>query len=202
MKKHLLSNRAVILAVSSFTLLLFSSPISAHAATTAPAVPTEAAVVDATGSFESVSQLPVASFENDLIPGTAAYTQTVLARSAAYPTSIAGYKKLGYKNFYYSKWTGYKKLASTKSKRIAAFMVEQLAAKIPGARIPLLIYDLSQLAKTQHADIWPSVNARMISATSPRGVRVLVAEESYTRYYTNSARTKLLKTIHHTSFVG
>ncbi len=81
-------------------------------------------------------------------------------------------------------------------------MVEQLAYKIPGAKIPLAVYDLSQAIKTQHADIWPSVNARMISATSPRGVRVLIGEESYTRYYTNSARTKLLKTIHRTAYVG
>lgn len=97
---------------------------------------------------------------------------------------------------------GYQKVLSTKSKRIAAFIVAQFVAKIPGARIPLAIYDLSQTVKTQHEDVWPSVNARMISATSPRGVRVLIGEESYTRYYTNSARTELLKTIHHTTYVG
>ena len=101
----MLFQRAIILAVSSFTLLLFSSPISTHAATAEPAVSTEKTVIDTSSeSFDLVSQLPAASFQNDLIPGTAAYMQTVLARSGAYPTSIAGYKKLGYKDFVYSKW--------------------------------------------------------------------------------------------------
>ncbi|WP_203634020.1 MULTISPECIES: hypothetical protein [Lacticaseibacillus] len=205
MKKHLLSQRALILAVSSFTLLLLSSPVNAHAATTAPAVPAaETAVIDtASESFETVSQLPAASFENDLIPGTAAYTQMFLARSKTHPNSIADYKSLGYKNIKYSKWSGVTKMPSTKSKRVASAVATFLAGSfIKKAAIPLGLYAIAQATATQHADIWPTVNTRWITATSPRGISVIIGEESITKYYTNSSRTKLLKTIHHTVFVG
>lgn len=204
MKKHMLFQRATILAVSSFTLLLFSSPISTHAATTEPAVPTETTAIDTSSeSFETVSQLPEASFENDLIPGTAAYTQMFLARSKTHPNSIADYKSLGYKNIKYSKWSGVTKMPSTKSKRVASAVATFLAGSfIKKAAIPLGLYAIAQATATQHADIWPTVNTRWITATSPRGISVIIGEESITKYYTNSSRTKLLKTIHHTVFVG
>lgn len=120
------------------------------------------------------------------------------------PNSITDYKKLGYKHITYSKWSGTHNYASTRAKRIAKFTVEQLASLIPGGGIKAAvgIYDVSELLKTQRADIFPTYNIRLISATAPRGNRAIIGQESIVKYYSNSKRTKLIKTIHHTSWVG
>ena len=64
------------------------------------------------------------------------------------------------------------------------------------------IKDVAQAFKTQNTDIWPTYNIRLISATTPRGNRAIIGQESTVKYYSNSKRTHLIKKIHHTMWVG
>ena len=153
------------------------------------------------GTFEETSKLPVASSSQPLSTFRSASLFTTMSSR---PSSIADYQKLGYSSFQYSQWTGDKIVMSTKSKRIATFMVEQLTGLIPGGqvKVALGLFDLSQLLKTQHEDIWPTTNLRNITAIAPVGYRTLIGQEVILKYYSNSARTNLIKTIHTTLWVG
>lgn len=146
-------------------------------------------------TFEETLVLPSPDLTNDRVSEDESNSSP--ANSTATPTSIEGYKKLGYKNFQYSKWTGFKNCASTKSKRITAFIATNVLGFIPSGyvKIAIGIYDLANTVKTQNPDIWPTVNARNIIATAPRGNQVLIGQETIVKYYGNSSRTKLLKTI-------
>lgn len=120
------------------------------------------------------------------------------------PSSVTDYKNLGYKNIEYTAWTGYKKVASTKSKRIATYVVSNVLGFIPSTyvRTAIEIYDLTSTLQTQNPDVWPTVNTRNILATSPRGTEVIIGQQTIVKYYGNSARTKLIKTINKTYWVG
>jgi len=128
----------------------------------------------------------------------------IMMFSAARLNSLSAYKKAGYKHITYSKWTGTHKFASTKSKRVAGFITEQLAGFIPGwqAKSALAAYDAVQVLGTQNADVWPTYNLRLISATAPRGNRAIIGKESVVKYHSNSKRTHLKKTIHRNNWVG
>ncbi|WP_251953772.1 hypothetical protein [Levilactobacillus brevis] len=129
---------------------------------------------------------------------------TFSAAKSSRPNSLAAYKKLGYKHITYSKWSGTHNYAGTKAKRIAAFTAEQLAGLAPGAgiKVALFAYDVADAFKTKKADIWPIYNIRLVSATAPRGNRAIIGQESVVKYYSNSKRTHLVKTIHRTAWVG
>ncbi|NLR09976.1 MULTISPECIES: hypothetical protein [Lactobacillaceae] len=139
-----------------------------------------------------------------VIPGSNGPKRIMMFAARSRPNSLAAYKKLGYKHITYSKWPGTHKYAGTKAKRIAALSVEQLVGLLPGGGIKaaLTVYDVAQAFKTQNADIWPTYNIRLISATTPRGNRAIIGQESTVKYYSNSKRTHLIKTIHHTMWVG
>jgi len=124
--------------------------------------------------------------------------------SSIKPISIAGFKKLGYKNIEYTKWTGYKKVVSTKSKRIASLVATNILGFVPSKYVQaaVFLYDVSSTVKTQYQDIWPTVSTRNILATSPRGLEVIIGQETIVKYYGNSARTKLLKTIPKTYWIN
>lgn len=49
--------------------------------------------------------------------------------------------------------------------------------------------------------VWPTVNTRNILATSPRGTEVIIGQQTIVKYYGNSARTKLIKTINKTFWI-
>ena len=93
---------------------------------------------------------------------------------------------------------------STKSKRITAFVATNILGFIPSKLVTaaLILYDLSSVLKTQNPDIWPTVNTRNIIATSPMGYEVIIGQETIVKYYGNSSRTKLIKTIQKTYWVG
>lgn len=160
-------------------------------------------------SYEESLELPIVS-EDNLFEGITDETLNSFSSSNAImanklvPNSLEDYKKLGYTNFEYSKWSGYRNFLSTKSTRIAQYMVMQLGFLIPSnyVKIPLMLYDISQVLKTQNADIWPSVNTRNIIAKSPRGNEVLIGQQTTTKYYGNSSRTKSIKTIYKTYWLG
>ncbi|HIY57382.1 MAG TPA: hypothetical protein H9829_04165 [Candidatus Tetragenococcus pullicola] len=69
------------------------------------------------GSFEETSKLPLAP-STDFID-----SQQISQRSLTNPSNIEDYKNLGYTNFSYSSWAGDKAYLSTKSKRVAEFIV-------------------------------------------------------------------------------
>lgn len=146
-------------------------------------------------SFEETSKLPNANIKQDGMTGL----QKIETKSNS-PKSIKEYKKLGYKNFRYSRWTGYKNAASTRSKRIAGYVATSVLSFVPSKLVQasLFLYGLSEAVQKQNPDIWPSVNARNIIAKSPRGYDVIIAQETEVKYYGNSARTKLIKTIEKT----
>lgn len=129
---------------------------------------------------------------------------TFSAAKSSRPNSLADYKKLGYKHITYSKWSGTHNYAGTKAKRIASFTAEQLVGLAPGAgiKVALFAYDVADAFKTKKADIWPTYNIRLVSATAPRGNRAIIGQESVVKYYSNSTRTHLVKTIHRTAWVG
>lgn len=81
-------------------------------------------------------------------------------------------------------------------------MVNQLVSLIPFSTIPLSLYDLSQTVKTQTPDIWPTSNLRNIMAKTPAGYGARIGQETIVKYYSNSKRTKLVKTIKKTYWVG
>ncbi|MFT8400246.1 MAG: hypothetical protein ABF679_03195 [Lentilactobacillus diolivorans] len=147
-------------------------------------------------SYEETSKLPHA---NDIPTTTPGNNSPVLSSS---PNSIKDYKKLGYSHFSYSRWSGVKNYTSTKTARIAKFMSEQLLNLIPIARIPTIFYDVSQTIETQTPDIWPTSNLRNITAKNPRGYTSLIGQQSVVKYYSNSSRTNLVKTIKKTYWVG
>lgn len=142
-----------------------------------------------------------ASNSNEVI--TSNPSDTMLYASAKL-NSLAAYKKAGHKNITYSKWTGTHNFASTKAKRAASFAAQTLAGFIPGWqwKTALVAYDAVQVFKSQNADVWPTYNLRLISATAPRGNRAIIGQESVVKYYSNSKRTNLKKTIHKTNWVG
>ncbi|WP_024855832.1 hypothetical protein [Levilactobacillus brevis] len=74
---------------------------------------------------------------------------------------------------------------------------QTLAGFIPGWqwKTALVAYDAVQVFKSQNADVWPTYNLRLISATAPRGNRAIIGQESVVKYYSNSKRTNLKKTI-------
>lgn len=156
-------------------------------------------------TYEDTHSLPYANLNRDLI-GKNNGVNLFNTRSVKNPSSISDYKKLGYKNIQYTKWTGHKNVASTKSKRIATFIVTNiLGITIPGKAIKgvTYLYDLSNAVKTQNPDIWPTSNTRRIFASAPgNGARVIIGEEVIIKYYGNSSRTKLLKTIHKTYWIN
>lgn len=150
-------------------------------------------------SYEDSLNLPIADIKKDT-----AKNSGIQLYSLDNPDSIEDYKNLGYTNIQYSQWSGTKKVMSTKSKRIAKFAIENLIGfNVPGNKVKglMLIYDLSSVLKTQHRDVWPTVNSRNIIATTPMGYETLIREESIVKYYSDSKRTDLLKTIHRKNFV-
>lgn len=68
-------------------------------------------------SFEESQNLPLANIYTDTNNNTTFY-------SVNNPQSIEDYKKLGYTNIQYTKWTGDYNVASTKSKRAATTVAE------------------------------------------------------------------------------
>lgn len=151
-------------------------------------------------SYEETSKLPFADPTKD-IPNYS--SEGIFSTRSASERDINYYKKLGYKNIEYGSWSGVTNVISTKATRIAKLAVTQILGLIPSNAVKgaLLLYDVSEALKTQDADIWPTVNARFITATAPAGYRVIIGEESIVKYYSNSARTKLIKTIHKTYWV-
>ncbi|HPI99434.1 MAG TPA: hypothetical protein PK268_01385 [Enterococcus sp.] len=81
-------------------------------------------------------------------------------------------------------------------------MVNQLVSRIPFSTIPLSLYDLSQTVKTQTPDIWPTSNLRNIMARTPARYEARIGQETIVKYYSDSKRTKLVKTINKTYWVG
>lgn len=81
-------------------------------------------------------------------------------------------------------------------------MVNQLVSRIPFSTIPLSLYDLSQTVKTQTPDIWPTSNLRNIMAKTPARYEARIGQETIVKYYSNSKRIKLVKTINKTYWVG
>ncbi len=55
--------------------------------------------------------------------------------------------------------------------------------------------------KSPEAYVYPTVNMQNIIATSPRGTEVLIGQNTITKVYSNSARTKLVKTISRTYWI-
>ena len=118
-------------------------------------------------------------------------------------SSINDYKKLGYKNIRYSSWTGYKIVASSRAKAFAKYGITNLLNLITGWQIKAAIglYDIISLMKSLEAYVYPTVNMQNIIATSPRGTEVLIGQNTITKVYSNSARTKLVKTISRTYWI-
>ena len=83
-------------------------------------------------------------------------------------------------------------------------MVVNLTALIPGnfVRASLALYDVSQLLKDQKADIWPTSNIRNIMAKTPAGYEARIGQETKVKYYSDSKRTKLIKNVNKTYWVG
>lgn len=172
--------------------------------TTAIADSEDLTITESGRSYEESSKLPQANrikIENvDNIRGVQTY-------SMEYPDSISDYKKLGYSNFQYSEWSGYEKVLGTKSKRVAKTIVTSaLGLAIPSKKLAALIaiYDISDSLKKQHDDVRISVNSRNIMAYTPKpdSYEVLIGEESIVKYYSDSKRTNLIKTVHRTNYVG
>lgn len=67
---------------------------------------------------------------------------------------------------------------------------------------PVIVYEASEDSQTQRPDIWPTSNLRSIMAKTPRGNEVLIGQKSVVKYYSNSSRTNLVKTIKKTYWVG
>jgi len=112
--------------------------------------------------------------------------------------SIEDYKKLGYTNIQYTKWTGDYNVASTKSKRAATTVAEL----ITGAGLSATAFSLSKTLQTQHADVWPVYNVRNIIAIAPNGNKVRIGQEVKVKYYGNKERTNLIKQSHKSFWVG
>lgn len=172
--------------------------------TTAIADSEDLTITESGRSYEESSKLPQANrikIENVYnIRGVQTY-------SMEYPDNISDYKKLGYSNFQYSEWSAYEKVLSTKSKRVAKTIVTSaLGLTIPSKKLAALIaiYDISESLKKQHDDVRISVNSRNIMAYTPKpdSYEVLIGEESIVKYYSDSKRTNLIKTVHRTNYVG
>lgn len=156
-------------------------------------------------TYEESQNLPFANIAKDTnISLYNPENRSTSLYSLTNPSSITDYKNLGYTNIYYTGWTGDKIVMSTKSKRITTFVATNILAFIPSKLVTasIVLYDLTSTIKTQNPDIWPTVNTRNILATSPMGYEVIIGQETIVKYYGNSSRTKLIKTIQKTYWVG
>lgn len=189
-----------ILVITSLIVTL--APIALFSANTDTVYASETENIQETPAditYEESLNLPYADLSADLNSNNRGITLF----STKNPSSVTDYKNLGYKNIEYTAWTGYKKVASTKSKRIATYVVTNVLGFIPSTyvRTAIGIYDLTSTLQTQNPDVWPTVNTRNILATSPRGTEVIIGQQTIVKYYGNSARTKLIKTINKTFYL-
>lgn len=189
-----------ILVITSLIVTL--APIALFSANTDTVYASETENIQETPAditYEESLNLPYADLSADLNSNNRGITLF----STKNPSSVTDYKNLGYKNIEYTAWTGYKKVASTKSKRIATYVVTNVLGFIPSTyvRTAIGIYDLTSTLQTQNPDVWPTVNTRNILATSPRGTEVIIGQQTIVKYYGNSARTKLIKTINKTFWI-
>lgn len=185
------------------SIILTLSPVALGTIGVGQAYASESETIETqtkTFTYEESLDLPSANLNQDLKTDINLSNNTMAPMSTKNPSSFADYRKLGYRNIQYTNWTGYKKVMSTKSKRITTFVVTNILGFIPSSyvRASILLYDLSTVVKNQNPDVWPSVNTRNIVAISPIGTHVLIGQETIVKYYGNSARTKLLKTIQKT----
>lgn len=151
-------------------------------------------------SYEESLKLPSANFKNDLITNQ---ERSITTYSTSNPSSINDYKKLGYKNIKYTGWNTVK-MISSKQKAVAKVVASTLVGLLPGKSITALTtaFSLGEALKSPEAYVWPTSTVRNILATSPRGTEVIIGQEVYIKYYSNSSRTKLIKTVHKTFWVG
>lgn len=201
-RKIMKIKRSIVLA----SVILTLSPVALGTIDVMKVSADELAIVEKptkTFTYEESLELPTADLNLNLkTDGNISNStiSTMAVSNAKKPSSFADYRKLGYRNIQYTNWTGYKKVMSTKSKRITTFVATNLLAFIPSNSVKAVIgiYDLTSTMKTQNPDVWPSVNTRNIVAISPVGTHVLIGQETIVKYYGNSARTKLLKTVRKT----
>ena len=198
--------RKKLFVISSLTIMLVSSVspfINNKSVYASEAETTDTAIKELT--YEESQNLPLANILKDT--NTELYgpqSRGISLYSVSNPSSITDYKNLGYKNIYYTGWTGDKIVMSTKSVRITTFVATNILGFIPSRLVSaaIALYDLSSELKTQNPDIWPTVNTRNIIATSPIGYEVIIGQETIVKYYGNSSRTKLIKTIQKIYWVG
>lgn len=195
-----------IFIVSSLTIMLASSMTHFINNKTVHASEIEnSSIITKKLTYEESQNLPFANIAKDTnISLYNPENRSTSLYSLTNPSSITDYKNLGYTNIYYTGWTGDKIVMSTKSKRITTFVATNILAFIPSKLVTasIVLYDLTSTIKTQNPDIWPTVNTRNILATSPMGYEVIIGQETIVKYYGNSSRTKLIKTIQKTYWVG
>ncbi|WEV40979.1 hypothetical protein [Lactobacillus sp. ESL0681] len=193
MKKSLYAI-SILCLISGGLLISSSSQVNASDATISYQDSEEVQPVSVgTISYQDSEKIQPVSFNDDSL------------RSSASPNSIEGYKKLGYSNFSKSKWSGTTNVMSTKTKRVAKVITETVLSPLivnKYAKTIYGIYTVSSAIATQHPDVWPTSNLRNIMAKTPVGYTARIGQETIIKYYSNSKRTHLFKTIHRTYWFG
>ena len=91
-------------------------------------------------TYEESQNLPLANILKDT--NTDLYgpqSRGISLYSVSNPSSITDYKNLGYKNIYYTGWTGDKIVMSTKSVRITTFVATNILGFIPSRLVSAAI---------------------------------------------------------------
>lgn len=190
LKKYIISSTVAVLLSPVITLGITNSNVQASEITSSH----NDQVIR---SYESSLKLPDANIQKDI------YGNGTMFRSASNPNSIQDYKKLGYKNIKYTKWNTMKMLSS-RQKAVARSVALSVVGLIPGKTVAALTaaFSLGSAMKSPEAYVWPTSTVRNILATSPRGTEVIIGQQVIIRYYSNSSRTKLIKTVRKTYWTG
>ena len=147
-------------------------------------------------TYEESLELPLANSQND--------NTSTQSYSASSPQSIEDYEEAGYTNIQYTTWTGEKNMISSKAKRVGATVASALAGtviKSKSAQALISIFSVGAAFQDQEADVYPTYNARNIIATAPIGYETRIGEEVIVNYYSDSARTNLVKTVRQTFWI-
>ncbi|CAI2579805.1 hypothetical protein AKUA1202_04810 [Apilactobacillus kunkeei] len=128
----------------------------------------------------------------------------LMTRSLSNPQSISEFRKIGYYHFQYTRWIKYNVL-STKGRRITKDVIlNGIGLLIPYKWVAAgtTAYSIIEDLKTQKHDVWVTGYARNILAKSPRGLQVLIGQQLTLKFYTNSSKTRLARTLNKTIWIN
>lgn len=183
LKKSLIIGASVLTLAPVASATMVSENVSADEITTSQSQEIPQSVM----TFEESQQLPYANIQKDI------YGEGAMLRSASNPSSIQDYKDLGYTNITYTNWDTIK-YSPTRAKRVSAEVAGAIVSMYGGADVGKVItaIGIGESILPPEAEVWATNTTRNILAKTPAGQEVVIGQEVQIKYFSDSARTKLI----------